>query len=335
MTPEEQKEIIHLFKNKPHVVILGAGASVAALPAGSANGRKLPLMPNFIDVVGLSKLLQRHDIKFEKNENFEVLYSRISADPQYATAVSEIEEHVRKYFASLRLPEHPTIYDKLVLSLRKKDVIATFNWDPLLYQAAERNHHVAQMPRIFYLHGNVAIGYCEKHRKKGPLTVECPQCFEPFTPSRLMYPIENKNYLSDPFLSAEWESLKFYMKRAYILTIFGYGAPKSDVEAIRLLKEGWGDAINRKLEQTELIDIRDPDELREVWEPFIHTHHFEIHSLFEDSWFARHPRRTTDAVWEQYMECQFLSSNKMPETESINELHEWTKHLIQEEATEP
>ena len=39
------------------------------------------------------------------------------------------------YFSSLALPEHPSIYDYLVLGLRPKDVIATFNWDPFLMLA--------------------------------------------------------------------------------------------------------------------------------------------------------------------------------------------------------
>lgn len=35
------------------------------------------------------------------------------------------------------MTESPTIYDYLLLSLRKKDVVATINWDPLLVQALE------------------------------------------------------------------------------------------------------------------------------------------------------------------------------------------------------
>jgi hypothetical protein len=48
------------------------------------------------------------------------------------------------------------------LSLREKDVIATFNWDPLLFAACARNHTRTKLPYIIYLHGNVAIGYCNR-----------------------------------------------------------------------------------------------------------------------------------------------------------------------------
>jgi hypothetical protein len=42
---------------------------------------------------------------------------------------------VREYFAQLELPVEPTIYDALLLSLRDKDAVFTFNWDPFLFQA--------------------------------------------------------------------------------------------------------------------------------------------------------------------------------------------------------
>jgi hypothetical protein len=48
----------------------------------------------------------------------------------------------------LKLPEEATIYDYLVLSLRSPDIIATFNWDPFLYQAFERNRHIGQPERF-------------------------------------------------------------------------------------------------------------------------------------------------------------------------------------------
>lgn len=43
-----------------HVVILGAGASVAStLRNPSTNGKQLPLMNNFIEVVGLSDVVAK------------------------------------------------------------------------------------------------------------------------------------------------------------------------------------------------------------------------------------------------------------------------------------
>lgn len=38
-----------------------------------------------------------------------------------------LENKIIDYFTNLKLPETPTFYDHLILCLRKKDVIATFN----------------------------------------------------------------------------------------------------------------------------------------------------------------------------------------------------------------
>ncbi len=37
--------------HRPHVLILGAGASKASFPQGDGNGRKLPLMNELSDVI--------------------------------------------------------------------------------------------------------------------------------------------------------------------------------------------------------------------------------------------------------------------------------------------
>lgn len=40
------------MKNRPHVVLLGAGATMAAIPNGDKNGRKSSVMNNFIEELG-------------------------------------------------------------------------------------------------------------------------------------------------------------------------------------------------------------------------------------------------------------------------------------------
>jgi len=49
----DMADIINNFKQRPHIVILDAGASLAALPHGDRNGRKLPVMDNFMETLGL------------------------------------------------------------------------------------------------------------------------------------------------------------------------------------------------------------------------------------------------------------------------------------------
>ena len=45
-----------------------------------------------------------------------------------------------------------------------------------------------------------------------------------------------------------------------MITIFGYSAPKSDVEALDMMKRAWGKVDDRKLEEIEIIDIKDENE---------------------------------------------------------------------------
>lgn len=60
--------------------------------------------------------------------------------------------------SSYELPDSPTIYDFLVLSLTEKDLIVTFNWDPLLVQAICRvQRYTSNIPQVAFLHGNVAV----------------------------------------------------------------------------------------------------------------------------------------------------------------------------------
>ncbi len=321
-------EIDDTRMKRPCVVILGAGASLAAFPNGDRSGRQLPLMNNFVSVVGLLPLLRAHGLANRANENFEQLYSDLHQDPAHASAVNAIESHVHAYFSAMQLPDTVTIYDRLVLSLRPKDVIATFNWDPFLFDACRRNHRYAPMPRVIFLHGSVAVGYCSAHRQKGPKGAACPVCSEPFEPSRLLYPISKKDYASDPFIAAEWSGLRGALASAFAITIFGYGAPTSDVEAVDLMKEAWGDVQTRALEQTEIINIRPEDELTATWDAFIHTHHYHVRSAFAESWISLHPRRTCEALWAQNLDVRFVENNPLPDTDNLSELQSWFEDLL-------
>ena len=116
-----------------------------------------------------------------------------------------------------------------------------------------------------------------------------------------------------------------------MVTVFGYSAPSSDGSAVALLKESWGDVESRDLEQIEIIDIRPHDDLLATWNDFIHTHHYETHASFEDSWIRNHPRRTGEAYENQYMKCAFIDNNPVPAEESVIALNDWFSSLIEVE----
>ena len=110
-------------------------------------------------------------------------------------------------------------------------------------------------------------------------------------------------------------------------SIFGYGVPASDIEAISLMKDAWGDVAQREMEQTEIVDIRPEGELTENWRPFIHSHHYEVHESFYDSWVANHPRRSCEAAWQQFYEAKFVDKNPIPNKIEFSELYKWVSTL--------
>jgi hypothetical protein len=203
MEVSAQEEIQQIKVGKPHVVILGAGASYAAFPDGNKNGRKLPLMNNLIETLGLQSLIQSTGLTFDSN-NFEDIYSSIHKKPELISIRDELEIAIYNYFREMELPDKPTIYDHLVLSLRNKDFIATFNWDPFLVQAIRRNGSRFNLPRPLFLHGNVEVGYCVEGHMMGNNGGNCHHCGQTLTATKLLYPIEEKNYHLDQFISRQW-----------------------------------------------------------------------------------------------------------------------------------
>jgi len=330
------EELVHdTSMRRPHVVILGAGASLQAFPTGEMKGNKLPLMCNFVETVGLNLEFRKYGLDYE-GKNFEDIYSDLYQNSKYEELVEVIKTKVWSYFSKLELPPNPTMYDHLVLSLRDKDLIATFNWDPFLYYACWRNHEIAELPRVVYLHGNVAIGYCLTDMEAGLTNTKCTKCGRKYVPSQLLFPIKQKDYNRDPFIKSEWGTLRLFLKHAYMVTIFGYSAPYVDVEAIKLMKDAWGSPCSRNLEQTEIIDVKPKQALRDVWKDFIHTHHYHVTNDFYKSSIGLFPRRTCEAEWNYTMpeRLAFYPHNPIPKNLGFKELWEWYGSLIEAENKE-
>jgi hypothetical protein len=155
----------------------------------------------------------------------------VYSDPAHRGLTQKIENADRECFSSLELPDYPTVYDHLLLSLRRKDAIFTFNWDPFLFDACARN------PR--------------------------------FGLPRLLYPIRNKNYASYEFIASGWDAANWYLESAFTLTIVGYGAPARDTEAVDLMKNAWNRVGKKLVERVEIIDIKSRNTPYETWKSSI------------------------------------------------------------------
>lgn len=301
------------MKQRPHVVILGAGASCAAIPNGDKNGKKISAMNGFIEKLGLDYIISGLSLDTNSN-NLEDIYMEISEKSApgniFEKAKLELETKIYEYMSDYTIPDNPTVYDFLIFSLTSKDLIATFNWDPLLVQAYMRvMRYSKNLPELAFLHGNVAVGYCEKDNAIGKIGAFC-KCGEPLQGIELLYPIKNKDYHKNAAIFKSWKTLQNALEVAYMVTIFGYSAPKSDVEAISMLKKAWGNIAKRKMEEIEIVDLRPEEEVIESWQEFIYSHHYSYHNDFFDTTLGRFPRRSCEAMFDMLMNGFFLDGSK-------------------------
>ena len=317
----------------PHVVILGAGASLAAFPDGDAEGRRLPLMRNLVEVLELETLLRENGIT-AGFDDFESLYDGLATADVNAELVAKLEILIREYFSAMRLPANATIYDLLLLSLREKDLIATFNWDPFLAQAFKRNRAIRRLPKLAFLHGNVDVGACAEHRRSGFLDQRCSVCSEPFAPSKLLYPVKQKNYADDPFIKGEWENLRQHLSQAYFVTIFGYSAPVTDIDAKTLMLEKWEENPFKDLAEIDIVDVRPREELESTWEPFFVRQHYAIWDDVRKTCAFRNVRRSCEAFAMATLQNDPWMENPFPSTDDLAFLQEWLQPLLREENDE-
>ena len=318
----------HLNKNHhPHVLILGAGASLAAFPNGDKNGYKLPLMKNIASIISLEEELNYFGIErtvddFEKT--YDDLYSKHKGDEN----LKKIEDKIFNYFSKLQLPNQLTLYDKLVLSLREKDLIATFNWDPFLALAIQRNRHIKRLPHVVFLHGNAFVGTCKEHNKIGFINCACSVCGKMFQRVNLLYPVQDKNYYDDDFIKNEWEVLKQYLEHAFMITIFGYSAPKTDVAAREVLLDVWKNNPIRDFAEIEIIDIDDKSKIENNWNEFFVRSHYGIRKKIEHSYIGLYPRRSTEAFASAYLQNTPWGDVKHYQGNSLEEYQSWIKRII-------
>lgn len=277
-------------------------------------------MADFAECVGIIDLLQRWGI--DPSGDFEDTYSALDEAGE-TQKLKQLNDLVEGYFEALEIPDHPTVYDHLILSLRDQDIVATFNWDPLLLQAYLRNAGRLSRPQLAFLHGNILAGFCEEDRVLGLAGGRCRHCGHLFKRTPLLYPVRHKDYADDPAISAQWSLLKWGFRNAFMLTIFGYSGPKTDQEAIEAMSEAWGSTTARSMEQTAFITRQSEEEIGAAWDNFIHTHHYEVQSDFYESWIARHPRRTGEAYLSQYLDAMFIADNPIPRAAGFDELWAW------------
>ena len=259
----------------PHVVIVGAGASIAACEIDK-NGKKVPLLKNIHNILGLTDELKKYNFSDEQMEDFEKLFSDINGKTEYRDLQKKLEYEVCDYFSKLQIPDEPTLYDYLILSLTEKDAIISFNWDPFLMQAYKRNICVGNLPELIFPHGNAGVGLCYAN-------CLCPKCFKELEQMPLLYPIGKKDYNSKPIIVNEWNLAKSVLSRAAGITVYGYGAPVTDVEAVELMKSANHLSQMKDIAPFKIINLaKNEGEQRKKWSEFYDVKMFLYCNKFEE-----------------------------------------------------
>lgn len=83
-----EREIFEIENTRPHVVILGAGATIATIPNGDKNGNPCSVMHGFIHNLGLDTILATVKLN-TKSENIEDIYSELYERGDECKAVRE------------------------------------------------------------------------------------------------------------------------------------------------------------------------------------------------------------------------------------------------------
>lgn len=305
-----------------HLVILGAGSTIATIPNGDKNGEESYTLANLLKDKTFTSFLEKVQGNFSTNDVEDLCKQLYKEDrPLYY----EFESLVRKKYARLELPEEFTILDRLVLSLTPNDAIVSFNWDDLVIQAYQRmSDYVPEemLPILAFPHGNAQTVYNNKHYTSKRI-VTSPGWFD----SPLNMPVDEIDYKSDVFINSQWHILDFYMRNAQMITFFGYRGPSSDEQDLKHLDELF--AKNKICDKIEIIDkdLESSIQVAKRLERFkMQTNWLYPCADFWHNSIAKHPRRTLSAIgnWN-------YSTKTFANEETLAEFMSHVGPLIEEE----
>lgn len=182
-----------------HLVILGAGSTIATIPKGDKNGEFSYTLDNLLNDKCFASFVEKVQALDYQTDDVEALCNQLYKEgkPLY----DEFESLVRKKYASLELPEEFTILDRLVLSLTPNDAIVSFNWDDLVIQAYQRmSEYVPEemLPILAFPHGNAQAVYNNKHYTSKRIVTGANWIDSP-----LNMPVDEIDYKSDVFINSQ------------------------------------------------------------------------------------------------------------------------------------
>lgn len=276
-----------------HLVILGAGSTIATIPNGDKNGEKSYTLSNLLTDPTFASFVKVVQEKNYSTDDVEALCRRLYQEDK--ALYNEFEALVRAKYARLELPTDFTILDRLVLSLTADDAIVSFNWDDLIIQAYQRMSNFVPdvlLPILAFPHGNAQAVYNQKHYASKRIVTGSHWIDSP-----LNMPIDETEYKSDLFIKSQWHILDFYIRNAQMVTLFGYSAPTSDEQDVHHLRDLF--VKNEICDKIEIIDkdIESAERVAENLKDFqMQANWLFLCGDFWHSTIAKLPRRTLSAI---------------------------------------
>lgn len=312
----------------PHVVIVGAGASIAACKVDK-NGMQIPLLKNIHNILGMTEELKKYNFTDEEMQDFELLYSNIYNKKEYSSLQKYLENGVRNYFKKLIIPDELTMYDYLILSLTQKDAIISFNWDPFLMQAYRRNLEVGNLPMLIFPHGNVGMGICEKCHTMGYADTLCSECFKEYDNMPLLFPIGKKDYQGHDIIKYHWKLAKEYLAKAAGITVYGYGVPETDKEAYELMKEAYCESNIKDIAPFTIINLLSEKQIQmDKWQELLDDKMVLFVDKFEDTILWRNPRVSLEHLFDAILQQHPRDREKsFQHFSDIDELHRFIQTI--------
>lgn len=312
----------------PHVVIVGAGASIAACYEDK-NGMRVPSLKNVHEVIGVTDELKKYKFSDDEMQDFELLYSNIYGKKEFTSLQKYLEDEVRNYFKKLSIPDEPTMYDYLILSLMDKDAIISFNWDPFLLQAYRRNLAVGNLPMLIFPHGNVGVGMCEECHSLGYADTVCVDCYKAYKDMPLLFPIGKKDYQSNPVIGYQWKLARDYLSRAAGITVYGYGVPETDKEAYLLMKEAYQKSNVKDIAPFTIVNmISQKDVQIQKWKELLDDRMVLYAEHFEETDLWRNPRVSLESLFDAILQQHPRSREKsFRKFDTMAELQDYVKTI--------
>lgn len=281
-----------------HLVILGAGSTIATIPNGDKNGNHAYTLNGFLKDPFFANFLDSLESKYTSKTDVEKMCAQLYVEDR--RRYDEFETLIREKYESLQLPDEFTILERLVMSLTADDAIISFNWDDLIVQAYNKAKEFIPMtllPNLYFPHGNAQACYNE-HRygsSRNPDNIG-------MKPSPLNMPIDDLEYKNDLFIKSQWNIMDWYVRYSQMITIFGYRGPSSDKQDLKhmesLLRQ------NQICGKIEIIDKtkESAHEVANNLKRLVRLTECEADCCgsFYESSIAQHPRQTLIKRFENY-----------------------------------